>query len=229
MNCKRGKASPNKFTQLKLFANSGGYCQNPSCNDNLYKSFENNEIHIAEIAHIISVNKGARENNKLSPEEKGSFENLILLCPNCHTSIDKAEDSFPVETIIKWKNEHQQKLHMTFGIKEFDNRQEAKNALEPFFSENKLIFETYGPNTDERFNPESNMPKIWLKKIREFIIPNNRKIFDLINNNYSLLNEEEKIEFQNFKLHMHDFEAKHIFSEEENGTQFPTKINEIYG
>jgi len=229
MSCIRGKASPDRFTQFKLFANSGGYCQNPSCNENLYKSFEADEIHIAEIAHIISVNKGARKNNKLSPEEKGSFDNLILLCPNCHTTIDKAEDSFPVETILKWKDEHQQKLHVTFGIQKFQNRQQGKNALEPFFRENKLIFETYGPNTDERFNPESSVPKIWIKKIREFIIPNNRKIFELINTNYSLLNDDEKNEFEKFKLHLHDFEAKHLFLEEENGSQFPTKITDVYG
>lgn len=229
MSCIRGKASPDRFTQFKLFANSGGYCQNPSCNENLYKSFEADEIHIAEIAHIISVNKGARKSDKLSPEEKGSFDNLILLCPNCHTTIDKAEDSFPVETILKWKEEHQQKLHVTFGIEKFENRQDAKNALEPFFRENKLIFETYGPTTDERFNPESSTPKIWLKKIREFIIPNNRKIFELIKTNYSLLKEDEKSEFEKFKLHLHDFEAKHLFAEEENGSQFPTKIIEVYG
>jgi hypothetical protein len=229
MNCLRGKASPDRFTQFKLFANSGGFCQNPSCNENLYKSFEADEIHIAEIAHIISVNKGARKNNKLSPEEKGSFDNLILLCPNCHTTIDKAEDSFSVETILKWKDEHQQKLHVTFGIQKFQNRQQAKNALEPFFRENKLIFETYGPNTDDRFNPESSAPKIWIKKIREFIIPNNRKISELINTNYSLLNDDEKNEFEKFKLHLHDFEAKHLFLKEENGSQFPTKITDVYG
>src|SRR5690606_40771351 len=137
MSCIRGKASPDRFTQFKLFANSGGYCQNPACNENLYKSYEADEIHIAEIAHIISVNKGARKNNKLSPKEKGSFDNLILLCPNCHTAIDKAEDSFPVETILKWKDEHQQKLHVTFGIQKFETRQQAKIALEPFFLEDR--------------------------------------------------------------------------------------------
>ena len=229
MSCTRGKASPDRFTQFKLFANSGGYCQNPSCNENLYKSFESDDIHIAEIAHIISANEGARKNSKLTPEEKGSFENLILLCPNCHTTIDKAEDSFPVETIIKWKEDHKKKLHATFGIEKFENRKDAKNAIEPFLRENRSIFDTYGPNTEERFNPESNTLRIWVKKIREFIIPNNRKIFELINSNYSLLNEDEKIQFEKFKLHLNDFEAKHLFAEEENGSQFPTKITEIYG
>ena len=228
MSCTRGKASPDRFTQFKLFANSGGYCQNPSCNENLYKSFESVEIHIAEIAHIISVNKGARKSIKLTSKEKGSFDNLILLCPNCHTIIDKAESAFSESIILKWKEEHKQKLNAIFGIGKFENRKDAKKALEPFLRENKLIFDTYGPNTEERFNPESNTPRIWIKKIREFIIPNNRKILELVQVNYTLLNIDEKDIFEQFKLHVHDFEAKHLFAEDENGTQFPIKIKEIY-
>lgn len=228
MRCTRGKASPNSFTKIKLFANSGGYCQNPNCNENLFKSFEEKEIHIAEIAHIISVNNGARTNSKLTPEEKGNYNNLILLCPNCHTTIDKAEDSFPEELILKWKLEHKNKLNITFGIKKYKSRDDVKKALEQFFRENKMIFDNYGPNTDERFNPESEIPKIWLKKIRKFIIPNNRKIFELIQTNYALLNSFEKDIFEEFKLHINDFEAKHIFREQSNGTQFPNQITNIY-
>lgn len=228
MSCKRGKASPNPFTKTKLFANSGGFCQNPDCNENLFKTFEEKEIHIAEIAHIISVNKGARKNSKLTPEEKGSYENLILLCPNCHTTIDKAEDDFPTELILKWKSEHKNKLNNVFGIKKYKNRNEARNHIEPILLENRMIFEIYGPNTDERYNPESTMPILWLKKIREFIIPNNRKILNIIDSNYDLLNSGEKIVFESFKHHLHDFESKHIYNEESNGIQFPIKITETY-
>jgi len=228
MECSRGKASPNNFVKSKLFANSGGYCQNPDCNENLFKTFDKSEIHIAEIAHIISVNIGARNNDKLSPKQKGSYENLILLCPNCHTTIDKAENDFPEEVILKWKSEHQAKLNSLFGIKRFESRAEARKYVEQLLLENKTIFETYGPNTDERFNPESTMPILWRKKITEFIIPNNRKILNLILANYELLNAEEKNAFENFKQHLHDFEGKHIFGSQVNGVQFPTKISEIY-
>jgi glutathionyl-hydroquinone reductase len=228
MSCTRGKASPNTFTKTKLFANSGGYCQNPDCNEKLFKTFEEKEIHIAEIAHIISVNKGARKNMELTSEEKGSYENLILLCPNCHTMIDKAEEDFPTELILKWKSEHKSKLDNVFGIKIYKNRIEAKKHIESFFLENKMIFETYGPNTDERYNPESTMPILWLKKIREYIIPNNRKILNIIDSNYDLLNDEEKVVFESFKHHLYDFESKHIYNEESNGIQFPIKITEVY-
>ncbi|MBO2542914.1 hypothetical protein J0871_00660 [Salegentibacter sp. BDJ18] len=228
MSCTRGKASPNTFTKHKLFANSGGYCQNPECNESLFKEFDKKEIHIAEIAHIISVNKGARKNNKLTPKQKGSYNNLILLCANCHTTIDKSEEDFPEKLILKWKEEHKQKLNRTFGIKKYSTREKVRSVLEQLFLENNFIFETYGPNTDEKFNPESTMPVIWRKKIREIIIPNNRKILDIIEKNYSLLNSDEKLTLVEFKNHINDFEAKHIYNEQTNGIRFPKKLTSIY-
>ncbi len=228
MKCSRGKASPNNFTKMKLFAHSGGFCQNPNCNENLFKTFEEAEIHIAEIAHIISVNKGARENENLTPEQKGSYDNLILLCPNCHTMIDKAENDFPESLIIKWKNEHEKKLNQMFGVLKYNTRVKVREIIEPIFLENKTVFDIYGPNTDERFNPESNMPNLWIRKIREVIIPNNRKTLKVIEANYGLLKTDEKVVFNKFKQHVFDFESKHIFNNEENGTQFPIEITNIY-
>lgn len=181
MKCSRGKASPNAFTVKKLFASSGGYCQNPNCNQSLFREFKENEIHIAEIAHIISVNEGARQDAKTTAEEKGSYYNLILLCPTCHTIIDKAEEDFPESLILGWKSEHEAKVSATFGVRKYESRESVRKTLIPIFAENKTIFDKYGPNTDERYNPESNLPTFWIRKIREFIIPNNRKILNIIN------------------------------------------------
>ncbi|HEX9929729.1 MAG TPA: HNH endonuclease [Pyrinomonadaceae bacterium] len=228
MACSRGKANPNAFTVKKLFANSGGYCQNLNCNENLFKELEENEIHIAEIAHIISVNEGARKNDKLSDEEKGNYDNLILLCPNCHTTIDKAEESFPEKLIFKWKNEHKARLAATFGIRRYELREQVRKVLRPIFAENKMIFDKYGPNTDERYNPESDMPTLWRRKIREFIIPNNRKILNIIIANYDFLNDDECSLFEEFKQHLDDFEKKHLYGEESSGLQFPKRISDIY-
>lgn len=228
MACSRGKANPNNFTKIKLFANSGGYCQRPECNEPLFKAFKEKEIHIAEIAHIISVNHGARENKKLSSVQKGMYENLILLCPNCHTTIDKDEIDFPETLIKQWKTEHEKRLASIFGIQKFENRESIRQVLEPIFRENKTIFEIYGPETDERFNPESEIAPLWIQKIRTIIIPNNRRIQNIIENNYSLLTSSEKSNFDKFKQHVNDFEAKHIFNTSSIGIRFPLEITSVY-
>lgn len=227
MTCKRGKASPDSHTKLKLFADSGGYCQNPNCNINLFLSIGEEDFHIAEMAHIISAGDEGPRSKEIIKEQKGNFSNLILICPNCHTKIDKAEDEFPEELLKKWKREHSQKINSLFNIKPFESRYETRKAILPFLNENKTIFNIYGPMTDERFNPESEMPKIWLSKIHTIILPNNRKILNILNKNYNQLNDNEMITVEQFRQHILDFESRHLNKEEINGVQFPSEMNNI--
>lgn len=59
----------------KLYAESMGRCMNPNCQRELF--CKNGDI--IEKAHIDPYCKTA----------DNSFENLILLCPSCHTDFDK--------------------------------------------------------------------------------------------------------------------------------------------
>lgn len=229
MACTRGKASPNSHTKLRLFAASGGYCQNPDCNIALFESIDENEFHIAEMAHIFSASdEGPRADNKMTEEDRGHFDNLILLCPTCHTKIDKAESSYPDKKIILWKQDHTSKIDNLFNVKTFPDRQSVRTALEPFLLENRSIFNKYGPETDEQFNPETHMVNIWMRKILSNIIPNNRTVFRLIKQNYDLLTPKEKNVFVQYKQHMEDFEAKHLAGALESGERFPVEINDLY-
>jgi hypothetical protein len=229
MTCSHGRVNPTLNTKLRLFADSGGYCGNPACLEPIFKDFDGEVIHIGEIAHIISAgNNGPRANTSLSEQDRSQYENLLLLCPTCHTCIDKAEDKFPEALIIKWKISHKEKLTMQFGYKVFSTRSDAKDAVHPYLLENKYIFDTYGPNTDERFNPESSMPPQWRRKIREIIIPNNRKILNIIAMNRKLLCENEYLVIEAFRQHVDDFEAKHLSDSEYNGEQFPMGVNTLF-
>lgn len=227
MTCNRGKASPDSHTKLKLFADSGGYCQNPDCNVNLFLNIGEADFHIAEMAHIISAGDSGPRTKKISEEQKGEFSNLILLCPTCHTKIDKAANEFPESLIKKWKKEHSQKINTLFNIKLFTNREEVRKAILPLLNENRTIFNIYGPLTDERFNPESEMPKTWLSKIHSNILPNNRKILNILQKNYNLLSNDEAEIVEQFRQHVLDFESRHLNNEELNGVQFPSGMNNI--
>lgn len=106
----------------------------------------------------------------------------------------------------------------------FKTREEVKKALRPLFLENKNIFDNYGPMTEERFNPESELPEQWLRKIETFILPNNKKIVEIIENHRVLLLECELEVFEIYKQHVDDFEAKHTGKSKANGTMFPQDI-----
>jgi len=229
MSCKRGKATPNSYVKLQLFADSGGYCQNPECNLPLFHNVGESNFHIAEMAHIIGAsNDGPRSLITLTKDDKGKFENLILLCPNCHTKIDKAESEFSDRLLKKWKSSHSLKIQVLFGIKKYENRSGIRQVVKKIMLENRVIFDTVGPLTDERFNPESENPKKWKEGILSTILPNNRKLLEIIEANYNLLNPEEEIVFANFKQHVRDFEDKHINDNELSGATFPIKMNNIF-
>jgi len=63
---------------------------------------------IGEIAHIVSRSKdGPRGQDPLPKNERDDFSNLILLCPNHHSEIDKFPESWPKEKIHEIKRDHE--------------------------------------------------------------------------------------------------------------------------
>ena len=77
--------------------------------------------------------------------QRDEFDNIILLCPTCHTTIDKNPQLFPKETIRKWKREHQERIENLFITPKFDSREDARKYVLPLLAENKAIFEAFGP------------------------------------------------------------------------------------
>jgi hypothetical protein len=85
----------------RLFADTNGIC--PECREPLLRQ---NSI-VGEICHIEAVNNGgARYNRFLNEEKVNDYDNLIVLCPSCHTAIDKKEnqDYFTKSYLIELKN-----------------------------------------------------------------------------------------------------------------------------
>lgn len=228
MGCSRGNASPNAHTQRRLFASSAGYCQNPSCSSELFMDIAGTSIHIAELAHVFAANDGGpRANPKLSKETRGSFENLIVLCANCHTKIDKAPDAFPDDMMLSWKRDHLKRLQSLFGASKFDDRIAARKAIDPLFAENLAIFEKYGPHIDEAKNPEGAAAEQWKRKMLTRILPNNRRLLSILDINRDLLNQNEKATLELFRQHIDDLEAFHIAGENLNGSRFPANMHKI--
>lgn len=63
---------------------------------------------IGEQAHIVGKEESsARNNSILSPEERDSYHNLVLLCPNHHKLIDKNVDEYPIEKLHMIKSQHE--------------------------------------------------------------------------------------------------------------------------
>jgi hypothetical protein len=225
----RGKASPNAHTQRRLFASSAGYCQNPSCSEKLFDEAEGKRFLIAELAHVFAAqDDGPRPNPELSEEERGAFENLIVLCANCHTMVDKASEAFPDSMMKRWKREHEHKLLHLFGVQKFEERESVQETVEPLLIENRTVFEMYGPHIEEAQNPESGAAEQWKRKMLTIIIPNNRKVLSFVDANRHLLSDNEKVTKEKFRQHIDDLEAFHIEDARQNSSRFPIEMADIF-
>jgi hypothetical protein len=228
MACSRGAASPDTHTQRRLFAASAGYCQNPACSRELFIHLPGKGVHIGEMAHVFAANnQGPRAQPKLSEAERGAFENLILLCPTCHTIIDKAPDQYPDTTILGWKREHATKLRSMFGVVRFDTRAEVRSAIEGQLRENRTIFHKYGPHIEAAFDPESGVAERWRRKVLSRIIPNNRRVLAFLDANLHLLEGGELDVLEDFRQHVDDLEARHLEDHREGGVTFPEGMTTI--
>jgi hypothetical protein len=86
----------------------------------------------------------------------------------------------------------------------------------------------YGPETDERFNLESTLPKQWVRKIQKAILPNNRRILSIVEANRRYLTGDEIALFELYRQHVDDFEAKHLGLSDVSGTRFPRDFAEVF-
>ena len=231
MPCTRGQADPDRHTTLRLFADSGGYCQRPECPNRLFVDTATKNIHIAEMAHIIAAGeKGPRADPTVTQADKGAYDNLILLCANCHTTIDKAPADFPDHMIEEWKRKHIERIRSLFGAVEYPDRVSVRKAIEPALTENRVVFDRYGPNNHYRNDPESELATVWQRKMRAIILPNNRKVLAVLDANRRHLSAAEVNTIEAFRQHIDDLEAKHIGSGSGDvASRFPPGMSDILG
>lgn len=228
MGCSRGHANPDRTTTLRLFADSGGYCQRPGCIRPLFVDTGSRTVHVAEMAHIIAASGGGpRADSKVPARALGHYDNLVLLCAVCHTTVDKAPEDFPVSLILEWKRRHVAQITAAFGAVEQPDRVSARAAIDGPLAENRAVFEHFGPQNEYRHDPESEGASVWQRKMRAIILPNNRKILAHLDANRRRLKAHELETLEAFRQHVDDLEAKHIGGATDVAIRFPTGMNDI--
>ncbi|MTC77209.1 HNH endonuclease [Providencia sp. wls1916] len=225
------KSIPNE-TKLRLFSASSGYCQKPDCLKPLFPAEIGGDKHIAEMAHVIPHGQaGPRHEERPNEEfEADLFENLILLCPTCHTIIDKAPDSFPRSMILDWKSNHLVALAYKQGIIRYENRIQAREAVIAAMDENKAIWKELAPvdGTSSEFNPESETAQIWAQRMKSVILPNHFRIQAIINMNVCHLTVEERETFAQYKEHVRGLSERHVCRISGRAIRYPQDMDGIF-
>lgn len=219
-------------TKRLLWSRAAGYCQNPGCHKCFSVFFEDGTISsIEELAHVIGHSKkGPRGISDLDAAERDAYENIILLCPSCHTLIDKNPLQFPAKTLHDWKQRHEEAIKRVFVVPIYKDKQAFAGDVHKLLRTNEAIFNQYGPHCLNAIKPLPDEAEVWKRYVISDIIPNNRKIANLLRANEHLLNEDEKGIFDKFILHQEAFEYNHVSGDKTPAAPlFPEEMNRIFG
>jgi len=220
------RVSPDVHSRRRLWGDSGGYCGNPACRAYLFP--DDLDVDFGELAHVIPASlEGPRgvPFQELGAVERAHHSNLILLCANCHTTIDKAPASYPTEELHAWKARRIDEIRASVATPTFTTRVDARAHISAELVANRTIHTRYGPTGDPY---RDGNPVLWLRFTRSTIVPNNRKILQTLRVNRHLLASEERETLALFQLHVQQFEDRHILGDFTTGTErFPVAMESI--
>jgi len=92
-----------------LFFDCGGHCS--ICRIALYyDSFSRTSVESQEYAHIIGDSEDGPRGCKKSGFYAGDINNIIVLCPSCHTIVDKNVLYYTVERLRSQKSNHEKQV-----------------------------------------------------------------------------------------------------------------------
>lgn len=109
-----------------LWGRAAGRCAMANCRVELFVTEEDYDpiCVIGEMGHIAaSSNAGPRANIELAARDRDKYENLILLCRNCHRKVDTLKRSFPEVRLLEIKAEHEAWVRTALPERGFTNLQ----------------------------------------------------------------------------------------------------------
>ncbi len=143
-------ASESKARQYKpstikrLHTLSGNQCAAPDCNRPLIA--RDGKTIISKICHIEAASAdGLRWNPNMDDDQRRHFDNLILLCDECHRMFDNKdnETKYPVKVLKDWKKQHESTITYSF----FNEHPLLLNTVITAISEIEFDSEEISPST----------------------------------------------------------------------------------
>lgn len=208
--CSNGRPKLTNDQDRRLFAESAGTCL--LCSARLFPDVPDStrSISIAERAHVFAHSDlGPRADQGLTEEERSDPANIILLCPTCHTEVDKAPDQYPAQDLTARKAARKAAIALVGGTPVFDTRQEARQAVVRVLERNQVIFSNYGPNPDDGSFSSKEEADRWSRQVLDDVVPGNELVVAIVRMNEQLTTSEEREVAEHLRQHTRDLAEKH--------------------
>lgn len=209
-----------------LYAYSGGVCA--KCRGSLFEIAGRARVTIADIAHVVAaIEGGPRGVAPLTDQQRSEFDNLILLCPGCHRLVDGAPEQFPVVQLLAWRNRLRSEVAHSVELP-VHSRAELRERIAPLLRANAATFGLYGPDARSDVDPGGEGARLWQRKVRDVLLPNNMLIERILEQNRHLLNPKEQTTLNEFSCHIDDLAARHLRGVVEAGSlPYPASMQDM--
>lgn len=211
----------------KLWGRSAGRCAFPGCNCDCLPFLKQSEpTVIGEMAHVISKSPIGPRGDGIGDDN--TYENLILLCPTHHRTVDKAPPGTFCEKMLNdWKRSHENAVSQALSAPLFEKKHDLFEYISPLLIENHACWKTYGPESEVACaNPVSNLSSIWVFRKLSTIVPNNGKIVESLKINRKLLSRSEYRIASEFIEHAAGFE-RNCYERLDGTPRFPVKFEAL--
>jgi 5-methylcytosine-specific restriction endonuclease McrA len=208
--CKNGRPQLRQDEDRRLFAESAGTCV--LCNTPLFADVASTDrsISIAERAHIVAHSaSGPRGDSSVASDDLSDPANIVLLCPTCHTTVDKVPDAYPPSLLLAKKATRAAAVARVGGTPIFDTREQARRAVENVLQRNETIFRTFGPDPLDGAMASTEAAAKWSRVVLDEIVPGNELIVAMVQVNPDLATPADAAAAELLRLHTQDLAAKH--------------------
>ncbi len=183
---------------------------------------------MGEMAHIIAQSQEGPRGDGVGGDD--TYENLILLCPTHHREVDKApKGTFPADMLREWKEQHELNISRQGAEEHYATFDEMRKPISLLLAENYMTWKTLGPQSDvAKTQPTSNAFDLWAMRRVDKIVPNNRRIVNIVRANTGLMSREQAVAFAEFVNHAESYED-HVYERRDYYPLFPEAFGEAFG
>lgn len=106
--------------RAQLWVAAGGHCEFNCCNRTLDRNILTQQaLFVGQHAHIIGDSvHGPRGSPELSKKLSKDVSNLMLVCRDCHWTIDQLSDDYPVDLLRRMKKRHEDRIQRLYDLDE---------------------------------------------------------------------------------------------------------------
>lgn len=133
----------------------------------------------------------------------------MLLCPTCHTKVDRVPTEYPAEMLLEFKATQAAAVARVGGVITYDDRAGARRAVEEILRQNRETFNQYGPNSDDGSLSTPEAASKWRELVLTEIVPRNELLYSIVQVNEHLASDADRRAAEHLRAHTRDLATKH--------------------